>query len=232
MSLRALFVVVLSGAAIVSARAADQSVPGGSSYYSRTYYPTSIDWTGFYAGLQLGGAFGSAQWTNPFSNKGDDPTSDSVIGGGQIGVNWTRDSLLLGAEADFAWTDLKGTASNGGFSHSVGSHWLALVTGRLGYAINQYVVYAKGGAAFAEERNKVVTPAGTLADSGSTTQVGWTVGGGIEYAFAPNWSAKVEYDYADLPSRNIVLAGPGLGGHPANVDFTIQKVVGGVNYRF
>jgi outer membrane immunogenic protein len=231
MSFRTLLVVALSGGAIVSAHAADQSVPRGAPYPD-AYRPTSIDWTGWYTGVQVGGAFGSASWTNPFSNLSDDPKPSAVLGGGQFGVNWTRDSLLLGAEADFTGMDLKGSANDAnGNTHTVHSHWLSLVTGRVGYAFNRYLVYAKGGAAFANERNKVVTPAGTLADSGTTTQYGWTVGGGVEYAINTNWSARVEYDYVDLPSRNIVLTGA-LGSLPASVNFTIQKVVGGINYRF
>jgi outer membrane immunogenic protein len=229
----ALFVVVLSGAAIVSAHAADQSVPG-TSYRPNAYYPTSIDWTGFYAGVQLGGAFSSGSWTNPFNQQTDDPTASSVIGGGQVGANWKWDSLLFGVEADFTGTDLRGSATDGaGFTHIVSSHWLSLVTGRLGYAADQYLFYVKGGAAFANERNKAVNPAGLVADTGTTTQYGWTIGGGVEYAFTRNWSARIEYDYADLPNRgDINVVGAGLGLHPANTDLTIQKVVGGVNYRF
>jgi outer membrane immunogenic protein len=157
-----------------------------------------------------------------------------VLGGAQFGVNWTRDSWLLGAEADFTWVDLKGSATDAaGFTHRVSSRWLSLITGRLGYAFNQYLLYAKGGAAFTSERNKVINPAGVLADSGGTTQYGWTVGGGVEYAFTPNWSARAEYDFADFPSRNIVLVGPKpLGAQPASFDYTVQKVVGAVNYRF
>jgi len=84
--------VALFGAVMGSAHAADQSVPRGpSSYYPNTYYPTSIDWTGFYLGLQGGGAFGSARWTDPFSGVADDPKPATLLGGGQIGVNWTRD---------------------------------------------------------------------------------------------------------------------------------------------
>jgi outer membrane immunogenic protein len=233
MSCRAVLVIVLSGATLASAYAADQSVPGGSAYYPHTYYPTSIDWTGWYAGLQVGGGFGHASWTNPLSNASDSLTPSTALGGGQFGVNWTRDSLLLGAEADFTWMDLKASTTDGaGFTHRFASNWLSLVTGRVGYASGQYLFYAKGGAAFANERNKVVTPAGVLADSGGTTQYGWTVGGGVEYAIDRNWSARVEYDFVDLPSQNIVLVGPKLGQSPATVNFDIQKVAGAVNYRF
>jgi outer membrane immunogenic protein len=230
---RALLVVVLSGAAMVSAHAADQSVRGPSSYYPNAYYPTSIDWTGWYTGVQVGGGFASASWTDPFSGLSDSPKATSVLGGAQFGANWMRDSWLLGAEADFTWTDLKGSATDAaGFAHHVSSHWLSLITGRLGYAFNRYLLYAKGGAAFASERNKVTNPAGNLADSGTTTQYGWTFGGGLEYAIDPNWSARVEYDYAAFPPRNVVLVGPVLGTQPATPNFTVQKVVGGVNYRF
>jgi outer membrane immunogenic protein len=228
MSSRALFVVVLSGAAMVSAHAADQSVRGASSYYPNAYYPTSFNWTGWYTGLHLGGAFGSASW--PLS--GADPKPSTVLGGGQFGVNWTRDSLLLGAEADFSWMDLKGSATDGtGAVHQVSSHWLSLVTGRIGYAFNRYLLYAKGGAAFTNERNKLVNSVG-VGDSGMTTQYGWTVGGGVEYALDPNWSVRLEYDFVDFPSQNIVVVGPVLGSLPVTVNYTIQKVAGAINYRF
>ena len=236
--------VALFGAVMGSAQAADQSVPRGpASYYPNAYYPTSIDWTGFYVGLQGGGAFGSARWTDPFSGVADDPKPTSFVGGGQVGVNWTRDSLLLGVEADFTGTQLDDSATDGlGFTHNVRTTWMSLVTGRLGYAVNRYLAYVKGGAAFANERNTVTTPTGGFADSGMTTQYGWTIGGGLEYAISPNWSAKVEYDFVDFPSQNIVLVGcafpfpgnvcRGLGSQPATVEYNIQKVIGGINYRF
>ena len=74
-----------------------------------------------------------------------------------------------------------------------------------------------------------------MADTGTTTQVGWTVGGGVEYAINSNWSARLEYDFVDLQTRDMILHGPGLlpvQGLPVGVDLTIQKVVVGINYRF
>jgi len=226
--------LALFGGSVMSAQAADQAAPRGTTYSPGSYYPTSMDWTGWYAGLQVGGAFGSASWTNPFSGLNDDPKPSAILGGGQLGVNWMRNSFLLGAEADFTWMDLKGSANDAnGNTHTVHSHWLSLVTGRLAYGVDRFLVYAKGGAAFGNERNKVVDTLGQLAVSSTTTQVGWTVGGGIEYAITPNWSARVEYDFVDLPSHGIVLVGPrAMGSVPANVDFTVQKIVGGINYRF
>jgi outer membrane immunogenic protein len=244
MSSRVLLVgVVLSGAVMASAQAADQSVARAPSYYPAysAYYPPGVNWTGFYVGLQGGGAFGNARWTDPFSGVGDDPKAASALGGGQIGVNWSQDSWLLGAEADFTGMELdKSVVDSLGFTHHLRSTWMSLITGRVGYAVNRYVVYLKGGAAFANERNTVMAPGGAFADSGMTTQYGWTIGGGFEYALNPNWSARLEYDFVDLPSQNIVLVGcafptkacTGLGSQPVTNEYTIQKVVAAFNYRF
>jgi len=235
MKFQALLVVALSGAAVLSAQAADRAVPRESSYYPNAYNPTSVDWTGWYVGAQVGGGFGSASWTDPFSLVSDSLQPAGFLGGGQFGVNWSRNSWLLGAEADFTGTDLQASAAGASFR----SHWLSLVTARVGYAVNQYLIYAKGGAAFANERNEVITPAGRVAESATTTLTGWTVGAGVEYAINPNWSARLEYDFVDFPSHGVVLVEPPPAGVQApsvardtSVDFTIQKVVVGINYRF
>lgn len=221
MSFRALLALALFSAAAMSAQAADQAVPGGPSYYPNTYYPTSINWSGWYVGAQLGGGFARASWTDPVSSTSKSLQPSGVLAGGQLGVNWMHDSLLLGAEADLTYTGLDSSGNE-----SFKSRWLSLVTGRVGYAFNQFLLYAKGGAAFASARIIVHS-----ADTSSTTQVGWTVGGGVEYAINSNWSARIEYDFVDLPSRDIILRGP-QGLSPVGVDFTIQKVVAGINYRF
>jgi outer membrane immunogenic protein len=226
MGFRALLALALLSATVMSAQAADQAVPGGPSYYPNAYYPNSVNWTGWYVGAQFGGSFASASWTDPFSQTSNSLRPSGVLGGGQLGVNWMRDSLLFGAEADFTWTGLESSGNEASFS----SRWLSLVTGRVGYAFNQFLVYAKGGAAFASARATVMD-LGKLADTGTTTQVGWTVGGGVEYALNPNWSVRLEYDFVDFQSRDMILHGP-HGALPVGVDFTIQKVVAGVNYRF
>jgi len=222
MIFRALLALALFSAAVMSAQAADQAVPGGPSYYPNAYYPNSINWTGWYVGAQLGGSFGRARWTDPISSTSNSLQPSGVLGGGQLGVNWMRDSLLLGAEADLTFTGLESSTNAASFS----SRWLSLLTGRVGYAFNQFLLYAKGGAAFASARATV-----HLADTGTTTQVGWAVGGGVEYAINSNWSARIEYDFVDLPSRDMILHGP-RGAFPVGIDFTIQKVVAGINYRF
>ena len=128
--------------------------------------------------------------------------------------------------------------------------WYAMVTGRLGYAFDRVLVYAKGGAAFIPVRAAVVdtcatVPAGcgnwlisTFVDDTITT---WTIGGGIEWAFADNWSIKGEYMFigldetltscgpATLANGNVVSGGSFCFGH----DFSgIHTAKVGLNYRF
>lgn len=171
MSLRTLLVAAaLSGAAIAQAYAADQSVPSGlgsPSYYPNAYYPTSIRWTGFYAGLNLGGAWSSAQTNNPFSGLSDSPQGGFVLGGAQIGANWQWDSLVFGVEADFDWTGLQGSATDAkGYVDTVKANWLSTITGRVGYAFNQILVYGKGGIAFTNETNSFRIPPGVYTPPG------------------------------------------------------------------
>jgi outer membrane immunogenic protein len=258
MSLRTLLVAAaLSGAAIAQAYAADQSVPSGlgiPSYYPNAYYPTSIRWTGFYAGLNLGGAWSSAHWIDPFSGLGDSPQAGFVLGGAQIGANWQWDSLVFGIEANFDWTGLEGTAKDAnGFTHTVSTNWLSTVTGRLGYAMNQLLVYGKGGLAVTNESNQITIPPGVFTPNGAlqvdavgttltaqSVAVGWTFGAGIEYAFDPHWSARFEYDYVEFPAHSFSLAGvsSAIAGksYPirsdASTDLSMQVFTAALNYRF
>jgi len=238
---RALLVAAaLSGAACLPVQAADQSVPGGSvpSYYP-AYYPGGIDWTGFYTGLQVGGAFTNFSGNNPFSGVAFNPAENSIIGGFQVGANWQREGFVVGIEADFTWMALSGTASDAaGFVDTFKSSWMVTTTARLGYAFNRALVYGKGGAAFAEERDKTAGVLGA-ANTSATTQIGWTVGIGVEYALTSEWSARLEYDYVDFPGHNLAMTGSlGLPGAicPCTtafpVDYSIQKVVAAINYRF
>jgi outer membrane immunogenic protein len=248
MSCRALmFAVALCGAAIPAAHAADQSVAAPprapSSYYPNEYYPTGVDWTGFYVGLEVGGGWANASWTDPFSGLGNSPRSSTVLGGGVIGANWQRDAVVFGIQADFDWMDVNGSTTDAaGDVNGLSAHWLSTVTGRIGYAFNRWLVYGKGGFAFGNERDQIVTPQGLTAASGTTTQWGWTAGGGFEYALDRNWSAKLEYDFVDFTKAvnfvgpfgpvNTITGVPGaVSGGPSN-SYTIQKFVGGVNYRF
>lgn len=180
----------------------------------------TFNWTGFYIGAHVGYGWGNSDWDVDLSVK-----NDGVVGGGQIGYNWqVAPNWVLGLEADMSGSGMKGSSScvSGIVTCSNDIAWLATVTGRAGYSFDRALVYAKGGLAVMDQDLTISGP-GSSATESSGTRTGWTVGGGIEYAFAPAWSAKVEYNYMDFGSKNV-------GG--LDVDQTVNAVKVGVNYRF
>ena len=112
----------------------------------------------------------------------------------------------------------------------------ASVTGRLGFTWDRVMLYAKGGAAWAGDKYSADLPAFDEHIATTVTRPGWTVGGGVEWAFWDNWSAKVEYDFYDFSTRNLTLPGT-IFGVPevvpgVNIKETISTVKFGINYRF
>jgi len=148
-----------------------------------------------------------------------DPSS--AIGGGEVGCNWSIGSVVLGLEGDLnGWNLSRSSVLTGPgdpegppgstltASTSVSSHWLATVRPRLGIANNNWLFYVTGGVAFtnvsfAQSVTFNVVPTSTMAGSVTSTLTGWTVGGGIEYGVAPNWSVKAEYLYVAFPNQSV-----------------------------
>ena len=114
--------------------------------------------------------------------------------------------------------------------------WLASITGRLGYAKDNFLLYAKGGWAWAGDRYFVRFPAAPAVDeqTGNQTHNGWTVGGGIEVGLAPNWSVKAEYMFADFGDRSPLLSriATGVPVERIRVEQEIHTFKFGLNYRF
>jgi outer membrane immunogenic protein len=202
----------------------------------------AVNWTGIYLGLNAGYTFGGSDWTDSVtaSSTGNFGTSGFVFGG-TLGANYQVGSLVFGVEADGDWADVKGFATltatqatslcAGGCLTT--STWLSTVRGRAGYAFDRLLVYGTAGAAFGNVRANFSND-----PVSSATEAGWTVGAGVEWAFAANWSAKGEYLFVDLADGScttdcaIVNAnGPNLIPNVA-VKFNESIVRGGVNYRF
>ncbi len=160
------------------------------------------NWTGLYIGLTAG--YGWGRYTQFADPLGDGPRVDpkGFVGGGTIGYNWQMSNWLLGVEADFQngprGSDPVGTASPvftcGTGPCRVDVDWFGTVRGRLGITSAQWLFYATGGLAYGRFDGGIDNSVAT----GSSTKVGWTAGGGIEYAFAPAWSVKGEYLHVDL----------------------------------
>ena len=140
-----------------------------------------------------------------------------VIGGGQIGYNWQANNVfngfVFGVEADFGGTGFSFNHhpfNNVLFNDDMNSGFYADFTGRLGYAAGPALFYIKGGWAWFDGGRKLdIAPGDLLCPVGCSVSSngisGWTFGGGIEYKFAPNWSAKVEYRHFDFGNFNEIL---------------------------
>jgi outer membrane immunogenic protein len=223
-------------------------------------------WTGFYAGVNAGYGFsenGNVTTTGQAAANvlnvagGARPGSfgvsnDGFVGGGQMGYNWQfAPTWVFGLETDIAYTDFRKTntintpALNGvdrlNNNFSRGLEYLGTVRGRLGYTWDRTLLYATGGFAYGEVRNGAdfFGPAGQLQFTGRDggTRTGYTVGGGIEHAFAANWTAKAEYLYYDLGRDTVnVAVVPGSGGGGTGYDTSFKNdghvIRAGLNYKF
>ena len=206
--------VALTGAAA----AADMSRPPPPYYPKAPVMAPLYNWTGFYIGVEGGGAFGSSAW----DRSGSHDISGGLIGG-TVGYNWQFNQVVAGVEGDFGWADINGTnTANCVAGCKTSDSWLGTARGRLGYAADRFLPYITGGAAFGDIRAQ--TPGFA---SSSQDKTGWTLGAGIEAALVDHWTAKVEYLYVDLGSFN---CGAGLVND--NVSFKTNILRAGVNYRF
>ncbi|MBS7545807.1 outer membrane protein [Ancylobacter oerskovii] len=173
-----------------------------------------FSWTGFYLGANAGYGWGSG---NGYAETlGLDP--DGWLGGGQVGFNYQLgNNVVIGVEADLQGTGIKDTA----YGYESKLDYFGTVRARVGYAFDTVLPYVTGGFAYGKSKiNDQV-----LDWNESSTQTGWTIGAGVEYAFLPNWTVKAEYLYVDLGDdyyNNL--------GAKAGLDLNVARV--GVNYKF
>jgi outer membrane immunogenic protein len=181
--------------------------------------------------------------------------------GGQAGYNWQTSNWVFGIETDAQWTGQKGSTTvicplagcfptavvpGAGVSASVTDklEWFGTFRGRVGMTVTPSVLlYATGGAAYGSLKTDAAlagfTAAGApvvIAGSANNTKFGWTVGGGIEAMFAPNWSGKLEYLYMDLGSISNSVVLPTAAGFPLGANYTTRVTDhifrAGINYNF
>ena len=224
-------VALIALGATVPALAADL---GARTYTKAPAYAAPIyNWTGFYIGGHIGGAFGGN--SNNFNglvtgNNNNGRFLGGIQGGAdyQFAPNW-----VAGVEGQYSW--LANNNGNvifpGGFVYNNNQRAIGSATARLGYTWGPGLLYVKGGYAFADNNdtlllNNAVTP--FTFNNGHRD--GYTVGAGLEYMFAQNWSAKVEYQYYNFGTSQFVTP-PVLvqfGGFRTD-DHTVKA---GINYRF
>jgi len=185
----------------------------------------AYNWSGFYIGGHLGYGWSKTDVHDHLTGLSGSADPSGFLGGGQIGFNWQTGAFVFGIEGDGSWTNADGsrTFSNGAVV-TMEHNWYATLTGRVGYAVDNWLWYVKGGGAWSDADYTVVGPAGGTG-SRSGTRSGWTVGTGLEWALAPNWSAKIEYNYLDFGNE-------GIGATNFDVDTRVHLVKLGLNYRF
>ena len=181
------------------------------------------NWTGFYLGVVGGGAWEDA----------NSPRMQGGFVGGTAGYNWQTGNVVFGVEADGAWADASASAAGtvivpgiGAIPASVSSKTDAMgtVRGRIGWAVNNVLLYGTGGYAWVD--NKISATLGGLSVSDSKFHSGWTVGAGVEAFFAPQWSVKGEYLYRSLGGESYFSGALPTG----TLNFHTVQV--GVNYHF
>ena len=205
---------------MATANAAD--LPRRYNPVPQPVYAPFYNWTGFYIGINGGGAWGNSKW----DSVGSFDVSGGMIGG-TVGYNWQVSQFVFGLEGDVDWTNINGrTTAACAFGCKTQNNWLATVRGRVGYTFDRFLPYITGGLAVGHV--KATQPGFAGADD---TNAGWTVGGGLEFVIAGNWTAKAEYLYVNLGKFNCGL-GCGNGHNPDNVSFNAHVVRGGVNFRF
>jgi outer membrane immunogenic protein len=226
--------------------------------------PPVFSWSGFYVGAHVGGAWGTTESTlnnvsgcvnfegvcrrdfnvSGFSIPISQTQTNGFLGGVQGGYNWQLAPwAVIGVEAQFSWTDLKGTSPCVLVIACTTEHdWITTLAGRFGVTYDRLLLYVKGGVAW----SKVTYTAALNLDglinastSVSDTRFGPMFGAGLEYAFWGNWSAKIEYNYIDFRNEdyNFLVSVP-LQRTTLNLDFgatiheRVHLVKAGLNYRF
>ena len=191
------------------------------------YVAPIYNWTGFYIGGHVGGAFAG---DNSLTG-----TDGRFLGGVQGGADYQfAPSWVIGIEAQYSWlgSNNPGVLFPGGTLVTSNSDQLGSVTGRLGYTWGPALLYAKGGYAWKDGNSLSASvggvPAGFATDGNHRD--GYTVGGGLEYMFAPNWSAKAEYQYYNFGNTTFTAGPPDIVGTRLRDDEHTVKA--GINYRF
>jgi outer membrane immunogenic protein len=193
----------------------------------------AYDWSGFYVGINGGGATGRVDWNaDGFGDEGSHNLSGGTVGG-QIGYRWQMASWVFGLEAQGNWADFTGSNSSLQFLNTTNSTKVdsfGLFTGQIGYAWDRALFYVKGGAAVTDNKyTSITTGVGGGIDTANETRWGAAVGVGFEYAFAPSWSFGLEYDHLFMGNNDVVSNAGFIADHiKEDVDLFTARV----NYKF
>lgn len=241
-ALLALPTALLAMGSIAQAADLPQAPPPRAPAYYAPVAPV-YNWGGVYIGINGGWGFGTAKFNVGPIGAAPGGVSDSISNnggfvGGTLGVNFQSGAFVYGVEGDFDASGINtgssSTACTTTGACQTGNNWLSTLRGRVGFAADRVLFYGTAGGAFG---NIQTTFNGVQS---TQTQAGWTGGVGVEFALGDNWTAKVEYLYADLGkwsgscTTTTCLAASATPGTPipVNVTITDSLVRAGINYKF
>lgn len=214
------FAAAFAALSVTTVSAADLSTPFKPA--AAVYSPASaFNWSGFYAGANVG--YGWADMTAG----GPTQRLQGLLGGVQVGYNHDLGGVVLGLEGDLQLSGVKHTAALGASSGTFSIDQFGTLRGRVGLAADRFLPYVTGGLAVANN-HIAISGVGVNYDE-SKVSVGWTIGGGVEFAATDNITLKAEYLYADFGKAN--FAGP-AGLAAADVTTKASIVRTGVNFKF
>ncbi|HEV7285839.1 MAG TPA: outer membrane protein, partial [Kaistia sp.] len=212
--------------------------------------PEVFNWTGFYVGVHGGVAAGDFKYPLNVSSDGQNFINGDLkqdasggFGGAQIGYNWQfNPNWVIGVEADIAAASYEGKLSGningfgGNVNFEAGSEveWFGTVRGRIGYALDNLLLYGTGGFAYGDVKSEISANLGGGGFNASTsdTQYGWTAGAGFEYGITKNITLKTEYLYVDLGSQNIIDQNFDGARLTVDADTHFHTLKAGLNYKF
>jgi outer membrane immunogenic protein len=237
------------------AMAADMRAP----VYKAAPKVAAFTWSGCYLGVQGGYGWGSSNTdAGSLSNRIADETPNDYsskprggIAGGQLGCNYQfSGNWVVGVEGEGWRSWMKETAStNARENDALDLHtlraqnmWDAVLSLRLGYAVDRTLFYVKGGGAYGSFQYTFIDAADFHDFDVNSSKFGWMIGGGFEYAFTDNWTARAEYDYLDFGTNNVstfLIASERVGlfaGAPTAYNFSVHEtksiVKAGLSFKF
>jgi outer membrane immunogenic protein len=231
--------------ALLSGAASAADLPTKISTGAPPIVAPAYNWAGFYIGLNGGGA-SSGECLTIYSVKGAPVTPNSEgchtatggLFGGQIGYRWQATNWVFGVEAQGDWADQKGSNPSQtaiiGYTNQTKINAVGLFTGQVGYAWNNVLWYVKGGAAVTDNKySSFFTATNLVFNQASETRWGGSVGTGIEYGFAPNWSVGLEYDHLFMGDNSVTFPMSAIAvTRSDNIRENVDMGMVRLNYRF
>jgi outer membrane immunogenic protein len=220
--------VVLPGVA----PAAD--MPVKAPVYKAPAAIVAYNWSGFYVGGHVGYFWGKTRVEEDGEIIEPGAKTNGVVGGVLAGVNWQSGPAVFGLEGDFGWANAHGTGQTVFVEtqapNTYDLKWTSHVRGRVGYAIDNWLIFIAGGLAIADLdfHEGAITTTATINPGAGGTYLGWSIGGGIDYAFTRNIIGRLEYLYDDFGHKDYI----GIDGDPYRVSLTGHTLRGALTWKF